>query len=347
MFITHLTFFLSSIGLLLFVIRSYSQTASEKFLAFFSFLFFVMNGFELFLNYYTKELLPIYYSINSFAFILGNIALLTPVVIVYLFRKKTNNATLLFSFISTLLIGTLYSFLHFFITTDSQNHLVFFPDNTNFIYNLEIQIAYVLILLITFLYNLRKNNINTTIELFDGTYKKVFSLLFIAYYLQDITTHILWGLVYLKLELFSDITLIYLVLNFIMALLIMTLAIYTNWLSLFNNLKSKWSQEETEVVKNAVYVLDLKEAGIQINNWRDLKEFMSNDYPKLIEEIEQLDFLSKNEKMYATLLPFELKQKEIADLLSISLRTVETNFYRLRTKLKENNRSVNYPYNSL
>jgi len=344
MFITHLTFFLSAIGFLLFVVKSYYQTGSERFLAFFSFLFFVLNGLELFLNYYTEGMLDVYYSINSFAIILGNIALLTPVVIVCLLRRKESSKKIILYFIATLVVGFFYSFLHFLITSDSKHHIVFYPKNINFSYNFVLQLAYDVILLFAFLYNLKKNNSDSSGELFDGTYKKVFSLLFVVYYIQDIMTHVLLYLAYLKLELYSNVNLIYLVFNLLMSLLIVTLAVYTNWLYLFNTLKSKLRKENAGLVKNAAFVLDLKATGVEIKNWRDLKQFMSMDYPNLIEEIEQLDFLSKNEKMYATLLPFELKHQELADLLSVSLRTVETNFYRLRTKLKENNRSAGYPY---
>lgn len=342
MFISHLTFFLTAIGFLLFVIKSYNQTGFERFLLLFSFLYFSVNGAWLYLNYYSDTVNHLF---DLYAVINENIALLIPVVIVYIFRKKVNPGRILFYLSLILLVGISFSFINYLIASETGGNNIFVPQNKNFTSNLVLQLVYDTTLFIVFLYYLKRLNLNSSTELFDGTYKKVFSLLFIVYYLQDILILILLFLAYSKIEGVDKVYNITLYLNLLMAILIIALAVYTNWLSLFNNLKSKWRYENSSLVKNAGFVLDLKTTGIEMKNWRDLKQFMSMDYPNLIEEIEQLDFLSKNEKMYAALLPFELKQKEIADLLSISIRTVETNFYRLRSKLKENNRSVNYPYN--
>ena len=54
--------------------------------------------------------------------------------------------------------------------------------------------------------------------------------------------------------------------------------------------------------------------------------------------------MSKTEKLYAAFQPFELSHKDIASLLNVSLRTVGTNFYRLRLKLKENGYEEDFPY---
>jgi hypothetical protein len=344
MFISHLTFFLTAIGFLLFIIKSYNQTGFERFLLLFSFLYFSVNGVWLFLNYYSdsvNHLFDLYGVVNE------NVALLIPVVIVYLFRKKVSASRMLLYLILTLFIGISFSYVHYLIASGTRDSLVFVPANKNFTYNLVLQLSYDITLFAAFLFYLKKINSKSSTELFDGTYKKVFSLLFVVYYLQDMLILVLLFMAYIKVEGGAEVYNITLFLNLLMAILIIALAVYTNWLSLFNNLKSKLRHENAGLVKNAVFVLDLKETGIEIKNWRDLKQFMSMDYPDLIEEIEQFDFLSKNEKMYATLLPFELKHKELADLLCVSLRTVETNFYRLRAKLKDNNRSVNYPYNNL
>ncbi len=131
--------------------------------------------------------------------------------------------------------------------------------------------------------------------------------------------------------------------------MIITLAIYTNWLSIFNKLKSKFVVIENVFEKEPVTtsVFNLESIHPDIKSWTDFKKNMLDKHPEMIQKIESLEFLSKTEKLYAGLLPFDISHKEIADLLCVSLRTVETNFYRLRTKLKENNLSFNYPYNSM
>ena len=135
--------------------------------------------------------------------------------------------------------------------------------------------------------------------------------------------------------------------NLLVAAMIIALAVYTNWLSLFNKFKSRFEiiNPVFEIEKTMLPVFYLENINSEIRSWNDFKKNMSEEYSEMIEKIESLEFLSKTEKLYSALLPFDISHKEIADLLCVSLRTVETNFYRLRTKLKENNRSFNYPYN--
>ena len=53
--------------------------------------------------------------------------------------------------------------------------------------------------------------------------------------------------------------------------------------------------------------------------------------------LDKLEILTKTEKMYVFLSQFDYNQKELAHELVVSLRTVETNFYRVRQKLKKHN----------
>jgi energy-coupling factor transporter transmembrane protein EcfT len=136
--------------------------------------------------------------------------------------------------------------------------------------------------------------------------------------------------------------------NLLVSVMTITLAVYTNWMFLFNKIKSKFEiiNNNVEQEKISLPIYYLENINSEIKSWNDFKKYMLDDYPAIIEEIERLEFLSKTEKLYAALFIFDISHKEIADLLCVSLRTVETNFYRLRTKLKENNRSFSYPYNS-
>lgn len=344
MFISHLTFFLSAIGFLLFIIKSYRQTDFERFLTFFSFLYFSLTGIWLFLNFYTKSE---EYLLDLYGVVSENIALVTPVLIVYLFDKKVS-ISLMFRYLGIiLLIGFVFFGIQYFIANDTENNLIFSHTNKNLIHNVVLQLVYDIVFLVCFIIGLKKIKSNNTTELFDGTYKKVFSILFIVYYCQDILYFIMVIISIINIKPVYSLYIISLFSNLLVAMLIITLAIYTNWMFLFNKLKLKFSPEI--VIENEgtiTPIFHLQNVNCEFRSWNDFKKNMSDEYPEIIENIENLEFLSKTEKLYAGLLPFDNSHKEIADLLCISLRTVETNFYRLRSKLKENNRSVNYPYSS-
>lgn len=346
MFISHLTFFLSAIGFLLFIIKSYRQTNLERFLTLFSFLYFSLSGIWLFLNSYTKSEV---YLLDIYGVLSENITLVTPVLIVYLFDKKVSNA-ILFRYLGIIsLIGFAFFGIQYFIANDPENHLIFSHTNKNLIYNVLLQFVYDIILLISFLVGLKKINSNTTTELFDGTYKKVFSILFIVYYCQDILYFIMVVISINNIKPINSLYLISLLSNLLVAAMIITLAIYTNWLAIFNKLKSKFVEIENTFEEEPITpsIFNSENITSEIKSWTDFKKSMLSKHPEMIQKIENLEFLSKTEKLYAGLLPFDISHKEIADLLCVSLRTVETNFYRLRAKLKENNLSFSYPYNSV
>lgn len=340
MFISHLTFILSAIGFLLFIIKSYRQTDFERFLTFFSFLYFSLTGMWLYLNSYTNSSS---YLFDLYGVVSENITLLVPVLIVYLFNRKVDVSSMYKHLGLILLLGFTFFTIHYFVASDSENKAIFSLSNKNIIYNVSLQLVYDITLLVAFLIGLRKIKSDSNNELFDGTYKKVFSVLFIAYYCQDILFFVM------VLVSMMNVNLVYgeyvtLFLNLLISVLIITLAIYTNWLSLLNRIKDNWSHENLNSTKEPVLAFDVKSVGNNVRNWNDFKQYMHKNYHGIITEIEQLDFLSKTEKLYAALQPFGLSHKEIAILLNVSLRTVGTNFYRLRLKLKEINRCSDYPY---
>ncbi len=84
-----------------------------------------------------------------------------------------------------------------------------------------------------------------------------------------------------------------------------------------------------------------------IMDWNFLKYQFSKKFNQQIEAIEQLDFLTPHEKKYALIDYFKLDLILISETLSVSTRTVETNYYRVRKKLKENNYHEKYPYHKI
>lgn len=346
MFLSHLIFILSAIGFILFAIRSNRQESFEKYLTFFSFLYFTSTGIFLYLSYYsstTSKILDLYGVLNE------NITLLIPVVIVGLFGKKLNFTKTLFVFLTVILIGVLFTAMHYYIANLDGNDLIFYPTNKRLLFNVFLQLGYNVGLFVLFLYLLKKINFNQTSELFDGVYKKVFSILFIVYYIQDSLFFVTLLLSTKGITLSKGLYFFMLISNLLMAILLITLSVYTNWLFVLNKLKMGWEKVNTDEKKNepTVFSFDIKNGPKEVKSWNDFKQVYANDFIDIIIEVEKLDFLSKTEKLYAALQPFDLSHKDIASLLSVSLRTVGTNFYRLRLKLKENNYLSDYPYSKI
>ncbi|WMI69914.1 hypothetical protein [Mangrovimonas sp. YM274] len=345
MFLSHLTFFLSAIGFILFIVRSNKQEPFELFLTFFSFLFFSSLGVWLYLEYYyTDQSLMV---LDFYGVINENFALLAPVFCAALFGKSVPKSKIFKYFGLLMLIGVGFAIIHLLIAQDDTEHLIFYPTNKNMHINAIVQLIYNISLLSLFIYYLRKINVNKGPELFDGVYKKVFSILFIVYYILDNLFFISILVYFNDIKVFKQMYYVTLVSNLIMTLLIITLAIYTNWLFLITRFKRNWQkdysqQDETKIIDNKPFVLSNQ--GERIMNWNDFKQTHINDYESVISNIESLEFLTKTEKLYAALQPFNLAHKELADLLSVSLRTIETNFYRLRVKLRKHGCTEDYPY---
>ena len=346
MFLSHLIFILSAIGFILFAIRSNRQESFEKYLTFFSFLYFSATGTFLYLSYYsnaTSRFLDLYGILNE------SITLLVPVVIVTLFGRKLSFSKTLFVFLGVILTGILFTVTHFLIANLDENDLIFYPSNTRLYYNVFLQLGYNVVLFVLFLSLLKRINFNETSELFDGVYKKVFSVLFIVYYIQDSLFFV--GMLFsTKGETLSKgLYYFMLISNLLMAILLIALAVYTNWLFVLNKIKMSWQKisEEEASIESTVFSFDMKSGMKDVKNWNDFKQVYADEFKEIIVEVEKLDFLSKTEKLYASLQPFELSHKDIASLLSVSLRTVGTNFYRLRLKLKDNDFSSDFPYNKL
>lgn len=300
----------------------------------------------LYLSFYSKNTNN--YLFDLYGAVSENVALLVPVLIVYLFNRKTVYYSIYKYLGLVLFLGLVFFGIQYFIASGSGNKLIFDRSNKNLIYNVYIQLVYDFILFGVFLIGLRKIKSDLTTELFDGIYRKVFLILFIAYYCQDIL-YFLMVLVLINNTNFEYGEYITLFLNLLISVLIITLALYTNWLFVLNKLKIRWEkvndQQNEKVVP--VYSFDLKNCQREVKSWNDFKHVYVNEFKDIIVEVEKIEFLSKTEKLYAALQPFELSHKDIAYLLSVSLRTVGTNFYRLRLKLKENNYLSDFPYSKI
>ena len=117
---------------------------------------------------------------------------------------------------------------------------------------------------------------------------------------------------------------------------------YIAWRILFKSESSETAQQ-----KRSYSYISYTDIELLIMDWNFLKYKFSKKFNEQIEEIDQLDFLTPHEKKYALIDYFKLDLILISETLSVSTRTVETNYYRLRKKLKENNCQEKYPFHRI
>ena len=117
---------------------------------------------------------------------------------------------------------------------------------------------------------------------------------------------------------------------------------FITWRILFKSESSETAQQ-----KRSYSYISYTDIELLIMDWNFLKYKFSKKFNEQIEEIDQLDFLTPHEKKYALIDYFKLDLILISETLSVSTRTVETNYYRIRKKLKENNRQEKYPFNRI
>ena len=130
----------------------------------------------------------------------------------------------------------------------------------------------------------------------------------------------------LKNEL--DIALNYHVFYIINLLLLFVFALLINngWSAYFKKDKSKLERE-------AVYITN-DEIDYFILNWNFIKSKIGGKFHEVINYLDQLDFLTPHEKKFALLAYLKIDPDLLAEKLNVSKRTIETNFYRVRKKLK-------------
>ena len=104
------------------------------------------------------------------------------------------------------------------------------------------------------------------------------------------------------------------------------LLINNGWSAYFKKDKSKLERE-------AVYITN-DEIDYFILNWNFIKSKIGVKFHEIINYLDQLDFLTPHEKKFALLAYLKIDPDLLAEKLNVSKRTIETNFYRVRKKLK-------------
>lgn len=328
MFISHLNCFIFFISFLLFVLRFKKHSFSENLLFLFSFLAFISSSLWLYINYYNPK---INLFVDYFGIIIEN--LLLPLSLFYIyFLDKTPKKHIKYGVIFVLIAFSLLSFYVHLFLSDRRDY-IFFPTNTNATNNLIFQIIIDAVLFVLFILFFYKKKSFKDGELFDGSFKKYSFLAFCFYFLQDI---LILTLLYLTLKniIISDVIIdLTLVFNLITSLFLVMIAIYTNWLKEYNSIRT---ESKKPPVKEAftISINDLRK--VKLTDWNSIKDNFKTTYPELINSIESNKDLSKTEKLYAFLDHFQFSNKDLSEILCVSIRTIETNFYRMRRKIKDN-----------
>jgi hypothetical protein len=328
MFLTHLNCFISFIAVLLFFIRIKQKSFSEIILISFSVLIFISYALWLYQNFYGPRM-PFFF--DYFGVITENFLSVLPIFYIVFLGKKISKSTKLFSVIIVVIFSIALFLLHFSISSGSN--LIFYPLNKNMNYNVLIQIVIDLILFALFLIVFFNKNLVIKDELFDGNFKIFILIAFSFYYLQDILVLLLMYLAFIKVVVVHEIIFYFaLFFNLITTLFIMIAAIYTNWLREINAVRLVKSLDNPNEINPVLISLEELRA-IKYLDWNIIKSIYLSKYNELITSIEANQYLSKTEKMYAFFDNFQLSNKFLSDALCVSVRTIETNFYRTRKKL--------------
>lgn len=335
MLFAHLTVFLAFIAFLLFSVRFKQQIMAEKMLTLFSLIYLLNTTMFLSYQYYgfdAKLLLDLSGVITEL------LTLTLPVAYLLLLgwqNKKWTHSVTLFTFLVFVAGSTL---LHFYLADDSS--YLFYHENTNAKNNVQFQIIIDLIIFTLFLLLFTQVLKQKNQELFDGDFKRSIGIVFIGYYLQDLI--VLGVMAYFTSDVMLNEMIFYFgnILNFLIVLMLVYLSIQTNWLKEWHLIKksigkSKIGIPQFEINTPSQPLLKSQLAELDIVDFHHIKAKFQTAYPALFENIETLNQLSKTEKLYLFFLHFDIPHKDLADVLHVSNRTIETNYYRVRKKIQK------------
>ena len=95
-------------------------------------------------------------------------------------------------------------------------------------------------------------------------------------------------------------------------------------------------EDDKEIEKDIIYLED-SDINYFILNWNFIKSKLYDKFPNILEKIDNLHFLTDHEKKYALIKHFRLDINILTEKMNVSKRTIETNLYRVKLKMKKNN----------
>lgn len=325
MFLSHLNCFISGIALLLFFLRFKRHSFSENLLFLFAILSFLSSGLWLYVNYYNDIINQL---VDYFGIIIENFLLTISLLYIYFLGRKKHQFKQTLAIISILLFAVLLFIIHY--TISDSNTLILHPSNKNANINIMFQIGIDCILFTLFIYFIKFKKFNKENELFDGNFKKYVTLAFSFYFIQDIFILCLFLIALNGIVLPQILMNITLLLNTVTSLFIVMAALYTNWLKEFNQIRS--NQQKINQTEKLLSLNDLKL--LKKMDWNEIQYQFKDSHYEIIYKIETNTNLSPTEKIYAFLDHFNFSNRDLSEILFVSIRTVETNFYRMRRKIK-------------
>jgi len=330
MFLSHLNCFIGGIAFLLFLLRFKQHSFSENLLFVFSGLSFFSSTLWLYVNYYNN-------GINQFVDFSGifieNFLLTISVFYIYSLGKKKTDTNPFFIIFSLIIISLILFVIHYKIA--NENTLILHPSNKNVYYNIVFQIGLDILLFTIFLYLFFSKKTNKENELFDGNFKKYILLAFSFYFVQDIFI-LSFFIIAINGIIFPEVLMnVTLFLNTLTGIFLVMAAIYTNWLKEYNKLRNTeemLKDNHNQTSSNTLSIEDLR--NLKKVDWNEICHHFKTSHNELLNIIDNDNILSPTEKLYCFLDHFNFSNKELSELLFVSVRTVETNFYRMRKKIK-------------
>lgn len=305
----------------------------EWLLSLFAFLNFSVSFTWLLYLYYELKA-PLF--VDNFGVLAELFALFLPLAILLEIQIQGSKAKQI-ARLSALMLAIGLGIGHYWLS-DAADYYLFHPYNTQFKQNIFYQLCIDLLLFVLFFWLFFRKNDDSK-ELFDGAFKRYFGIVFFAFYIQDII--ILSMMLYSEFDEFyrNILTNFSLILTLLLTIVLGLMAIATNYLQIWHQIVSSTKKQQLQhFAQNTQEPFHLDSTllyKLQAPDWNQIKQVLGADCAALIKEIDGKANYTKTEKLYCFLNKFELSHKEIADLLSVSIRTVETNFYRLRQKVNQ------------
>lgn len=95
------------------------------------------------------------------------------------------------------------------------------------------------------------------------------------------------------------------------------------------------SGNHKELIQGSKELFSWAELKNRLNYWGEVKTYLNEFYPEVIQQVDELD-LTELEKIHYALKQINIKAKDIASAMNVSVKAVEMSRYRIKRKLEGN-----------